>query len=96
MTVTNINGTSPNKCKCGSWIQHWRNYSGQTARICRAKGCSNTTKVGAHVQKDVAYDSKWYIVPFCSTHNALPSTTKIELVAGTNFMSANVSNTCGK
>jgi hypothetical protein len=28
MTVYNINGTSDNTCKCGSWLAHWKNYSG--------------------------------------------------------------------
>ena len=92
MRVTNINGTSQNKCSCGSWLQHWKNFSGQTATICRALGCSRTDLVGAHVQKDVNYDDKWYIVPFCNSHNR--STGSVELVAGTNLVSANKSLTC--
>ena len=93
MKVKNINGTTQHKCRCGSWLQHWRNYSGQTANECRAKGCSNTASVGAHVQKDVSYDNNWYIVPFCFTHNK--STIPVELVAGTKLVSANKSKTCG-
>ena len=93
MRVKNINGTSQNKCSCGSWLQHWKNYSGQTARICRAKGCSSTDLLGAHVQKAVSYDSSWYIVPFCKAHNhAIGS---IELVDGTRLVSANKNQTCG-
>lgn len=92
MKVKNINGTSDNNCRCGSWLQHWRNYSGQTATICRAKGCSRSDIKGAHVQKDVNYDNGWYIVPFCSLHNK--STEKVELVDGTNLVSANKSLTC--
>ncbi|HHG86728.1 MAG TPA: hypothetical protein ENJ82_18410 [Bacteroidetes bacterium] len=93
MKVKNINGTSLNKCSCGSWMQHWRNFSGQKATICRASGCSNDDLVGAHVQKDVAYDAKWYIVPFCNSHNK--ATGSVELVSGTNLVSANKSKTCG-
>lgn len=93
MKVKNINGTSQNTCKCGSWLQHWKNFSGQTATICRAKGCSRSDIKGAHVQKDVSYDSNWYIVPFCSEHNM--SKESVELVDGTNLVSANVSQTCG-
>jgi len=93
MKVKNINGTSQNRCKCGSWIQHWRNYSGQTATECRARGCSRKDLLGAHVQKDVNYDNNWYIVPFCSEHNK--TLGSIELVSGTNLVSANVRNTCG-
>ncbi len=93
MKVKNINGTSQNRCSCGSWIQHWRNYSGQTATVCRAKGCSGTNLVGAHVQKEVSYDNNWYIVPFCHTHNM--ASGSVELVSGTNLVSANKSKTCG-
>lgn len=94
MKVKNINGTSDNVCSCGSWIQHWRNFSGQTATICRALGCSRTDLSGAHVQKDVNYDNSWYIVPFCGAHNN--ATGSIELVAGTNLVSANKKLTCDK
>jgi hypothetical protein len=93
MKVKNINGTSQNKCRCGSWLQHWKNFSGQTATICRAKNCSRTDMLGAHVQKDVNYDDKWYIVPFCNMHNH--STGSVELVEGTTLVSANKSLTCG-
>jgi len=94
MRVKNINGTSQHTCKCGSWIQHWRNYSGQIATECRAAGCSRKDLVGAHVQKDVSYDSSWYIVPFCNMHNQ--SKQKVELVANTVLVSANVATTCGR
>lgn len=93
MKVKNINGTSQNRCNCGSWIQHWRNFSNQTATVCRALGCSRTDLVGAHVQKDVSYDFNWYIVPFCNAHNS--ASGSVELVNGTNLVSANKSKTCG-
>lgn len=92
MKVKNINGTSQRNCKCGSWIQHWRNFSNQIATECRALGCSRKDLVGAHVQKDVDYDNSWYIVPFCSAHNQ--ANISIELVVGTNLVSANKSQTC--
>lgn len=93
MRVKNINGTSQNKCKCGSWLKHWRKYSGQIATVCRASGCSRTDLLGAHVQKDVNYDNRWYIVPFCSAHNH--ASYSIELVTGTILVSANKNQTCG-
>lgn len=92
MKVKNINGTTQNRCRCGSWLQHWKNYSGQSATICRALGCSRKDLLGAHVQKDVSYDNNWYIVPFCNRHNK--ATTSIELVAGTILVSANKKKTC--
>ena len=57
MRVKNINGTSQTVCNCGSWLQHWRNFSNQQATICRALGCGRNDLVGAHVQKDVSYDN---------------------------------------
>jgi hypothetical protein len=93
MNVKNINGTSKYTCKCGSWINHWRIYSGQIAAECRAAGCSNKDIVGAHVQKDVTNDDNWYIVPLCNSHNSAVGT--ITLVADTKLVSANVANTCG-
>jgi len=94
MKVKNINGTSQTNCSCGSWIQHWRNFSGQQATICRAIGCSRYDIVGAHVQKDVTYDSSWYIVPFCNAHNH--ASGAVELVSGTVLVSANKKMTCEK
>ena len=92
MIVKNINGTSPNKCKCGSWLKHWRNFCGQIAIECRVKGCSRKDLVGAHVQKDVSYNNDWYIVPFCHEHNSVSGS--IELVVGTKLVFANKSLTC--
>jgi hypothetical protein len=91
--VKNINGKHENKCKCGSWLQHWRNFSGQTVTTCRVSRCSRTDILGAHVQKAIDYDNIWYIVPLCNLHNN--STGSVELVEGTTLVSANVSQTCG-
>lgn len=94
MKVRNLNGTTPYRCRCGSWLNHWKRFSGrQQANICRAKGCSNYATVGAHVQKYGYYDFSWYIVPFCYTHNMASSS--IELINGTTLVSANKSLTCG-
>ncbi len=95
MKVTNINGTSDNKCKCGSWIKHWEKLSEQTADQCCVKGCTSDAKVGAHVQRSGGTNN-WYIVPFCYTHNASSEDSVLELNVGTQLVSANVSETCGK
>ena len=70
-----MNGTSPNKCKCGSWIQHWEIFGQRNAIVCAAKTCIETDLVGAHVQKDVNNDNAWYIVPFCEEHNSATGLT---------------------
>lgn len=92
MKVKNINGTATRSCKCGSWIEHWRNFSNQTATICRAKGCSRKDIVGAHVKKCNSTDNYEYIVPFCNFHNQ--QSDCIELVDGTVLTPANKNNTC--
>lgn len=87
MKVKNINGKTINKYNERSWLQHWRNFSGQTSVICRAKGCFRTDLTGAQVQKDIEYDYGWYIVPLCNLHNNFAGS--IELTAGTNLVSVN-------
>lgn len=92
MKVKNINGTSSRSCNCGTWIEHWRNFSGQTATICRAKGCSNKDIVGAHVKKCNSVDENEYIVPFCRFHNS--QSECIEINDGTVLTPANKNKTC--
>jgi len=36
MKVNNVNGTSDNTCKCGSWLEHWKNLASHTSVVlCR-------------------------------------------------------------
>ncbi len=95
MKVTNINGTSENTCKCGSWLKHWENFSGTSIPgTCREASCMNKPEVGAHVQKDSLTDKKWYIIPLCSKHNT--KAESLTVMDSTIFVSANVSETCEK
>lgn len=96
MKVKNINGTSDSTCECGSWLDHWKKFSGQSLpTYCSEKTCTKKPEVGAHVQKDNSTDSNWYIVPFCNTHN-LETGKSLEIVDSVKLVSANVSETCGK
>ncbi len=71
MEVKNINGTVDKFCKCGSWLDHWMNYSGQRLPVyCPVAGCYEKAEVGAHIQRDTPADYSWYIVPLCKRHNA--------------------------
>lgn len=92
--VKNINGTSDNDCKCGSWLKHWMKYSGQTANWCSEKSCINKDLVGAHVQKADVSDMSWYIIPLCSSHNK--SSGVLETMESVKFVSANRKETCEK
>lgn len=92
MKLKNINGTAQLNCSCGSWLQHWENYSGQTATYCGEVSCTNTDLVGAHVQKADSYDSAWYIYPLCNKHNQAGGT--LEVSDTYKLVSANKSQTC--
>jgi hypothetical protein len=93
MKIKNINGTSQNTCKCGSWLKHWQKFSGWSLTYCPVDGCLRTDLVGAHVQQDGSNDKRWYICPLCSSHNA--QTGPLD-VGATKLVTANVSETCGK
>ena len=94
MKVRNINGTSQNTCKCGSWLDHWTKFSGKSLpQNCYEIKCTQKPEVGAHVQKETT-DNNWYIIPLCKKHNGLHGET-IDVVSTVTFVSANVSDTCG-
>ena len=96
MKLNNINGTSDKTCACGSWLNHWKNFSDQPVpTLCPALQCLETTELGAHVQKDSATDKSWYIVPLCKTHNG-QTNKSIGVPDSTKLVSANVKETCGK
>ncbi len=94
MKLKNINGTSDNKCACGSWIKHWEKFSGQSTCYCQAKGCLNVDVVGAHVQKANSSDDNWYIYPLCNAHNK--HTGELEVSSTYKLVSANKQKTCEK
>ena len=97
MIVNNINGTSDNSCKCISWLEHWKKFSGRSLpEFCPEENCTQSPEIGAHVQKDssISSDRNWYIVPLCKKHNA--ETGKTLNIFDIPLVSANVSQTCGK
>jgi hypothetical protein len=66
---TNLNGTTGKKCPCGTWLNHWKNYSNQEVGKCSAYGCINEADRGGHVQRKDIDDMSWYIIPICLDHN---------------------------
>jgi hypothetical protein len=95
MKVTNINGTSDNICKCGTWFDHWKKFSGQTITYCPVGKCYEKELVGAHVQKDGTTDRGWYIIPLCKKHNGEKGKS-LNVNDVFKLVSANVNETCGK
>jgi hypothetical protein len=51
-------------------------------------------ELGAHVQKDDLDDTNWYIIPLCVKHSIRAEF--LEIADTTIFVSAHVSETCGK
>jgi len=96
MRVNNINGTSGRTCTCGSWLDHWKYFSGQALPVyCPEVKCTQKPEVGAHVQVGSSTDSNWYIIPLCKKHNE-ETGKSIDISDYVALVSANVSNTCGK
>jgi hypothetical protein len=94
MKVNNVEGTSDNTCKCGSWLKHWQKYGGAGTPSCSIVNCGGTHIVGVHVQQDSATDKSWYVVPLCTGHDG--KATSLTIKDGVTLASANVSQTCGR
>lgn len=93
--VTNINNTPMHTCKCGSWLAHWQNFSGQASLICPEINCNEPATDGAHVQLLsglLGHDQRWYIVPLCRAHNHAPKALAIS--DNVALVSANKRETC--
>jgi hypothetical protein len=93
MKLRNINGTSDTLCSCGSWLAHWKRFSGQSIEYCQAIGCLNRELVGAHVQKGGgSSDPSWYIYPLCRYHHKYGG--ELEVPDPCTLVSANKKETC--
>ena len=89
----NKNGTGDRLCKCGSWKQHWINYSKKSwPSTCSVSGCNNAPSLGAHIINSSVSGEK--IVPMCDSCNK--KTGEFSLKGGIALVNANVSETCGR
>jgi hypothetical protein len=70
----NVSGTSNDTCRCGSWLEHYKRYSGQSLLRCAVEGCGEWATDGAHVQQHPLnpFVDNTYILPFCHAHNMAP------------------------
>lgn len=86
-------GTSERECKCGSWKQHWINYSHKDwPKSCSVESCTSAPTLGAHVIHSKLVGER--IVPMCDACNKLED--KFAIKSGVSFPSANKSQTCEK
>lgn len=108
MKVKNLEGTGSNVCTCGSWLEHWKKYSGQALPVtCPTLNCKGNPEVGAHVKRvedvklELLYPSAYssmnshYIIPLCSNCNNRFE-EELEVMDTIKLVSANQSETCAK
>src|SRR5437870_7032961 len=95
MKVKNVKGTSEKSCRCGSWLNHWKRFSGKTVSSICAVACLEDATVGGHVQKEGSSDRATYIIPLCDNHNQETEAMEIS-ESKSPLVSANVSETCGQ
>lgn len=89
----NKKGTEDRSCRCGSWKQHWINYSEKSwPEKCSVLGCDKSATLGAHVINSEV--SGEYIIPACDSCNKLSS--EFNLKVETTLVSANRDKTCEK
>lgn len=89
----NKSGTGNRTCSCGTWKQHWLNFSGRSwPDSCSVMGCANEPTLGAHVINNEVSGEK--IVPMCTSCNKL--TGYFDLKGGVQLVNANKSETCQK
>lgn len=89
----NKGGTGGRACSCGTWKQHWLNYSGKAwPASCSVNGCSNPATLGGHITNPSVDGEK--IVPMCASCNSSPSAFNLKV--GVSLPSANKSETCDK
>jgi hypothetical protein len=94
MKVKNLNGTTDNKkCPCGSWLDHWKNNTGDDSPFCAVAACPREAVDGGHVKKK-GDDNTQYIVPLCKTHNGKHG-EELDLLAGTELVPVTSRDKCG-
>ncbi|MCW8113986.1 hypothetical protein [Yersinia intermedia] len=87
MKVKNLNNTAGKVCGCGTWLQHWKNYTKKSNSLCGNLSCGASSEVGAHVKK-VGVAGEHYIVPFCKKCNSISSDDEITIWEGVDLVLA--------
>jgi len=93
MTIVHVQNSPRTPCQCGSWLQHWRNFSVLPVPLhCPEALCREKPEVGAVVKCSDANDAGDYVVPLCKRHSQ--SKAGLEISSFTTFVSADVSQNC--
>jgi hypothetical protein len=90
---SNKGGTADRSCACGTWKQHWINFSQKTwPDQCSVSNCTSKPTLGGHVINSAVTGER--IVPLCDSCNKLSGT--FTLKGGVTVPSANKAETCEK
>jgi hypothetical protein len=91
----NKGGTADRSCKCGSWKQHWLNFSGQPwPEKCSVDGCDKKAEDGGHLYNSLSDSMAEVIVPLCKDCNNPENRAVMALKPGVVKVPANQSETC--
>lgn len=85
MKVVNAKNPLENAGADRTWLDHWRQHSGQKTAICAVQTCLNWVEIGAQVLRKGEEDDTFYVVPLCKRHAleqnlSLDISDKIKLV----------------
>ena len=78
IVIKNRKNTAQYKSKYGSWINHWKKYTGNEPLVCSVKECPNTNLEGSHILIINSKDNNKYIVPLCHYHNEQSNELEID------------------
>ncbi len=94
MKVKNIGGIDLPPCRCGNYINHWKNFSGRRLPYyCPVIGCAEEELFPAFVQMVSSVDSGLYVIPLCKEHSQERETI-LEIDDYCRLISVNVNMTC--
>jgi len=78
MIIVHIQDPPPAPCHCGTWLQHWRNFSVLPLPIhCQEAFCRERPELGAVVKSSDDKDSNFYVVPLCKWHSQAKASLEI-------------------
>jgi hypothetical protein len=84
--------TSDRDCNCGSWKNHWINFSNQDwPASCSVSGCNSKATLGAHILHSNVNGER--IAPMCDSCNM--TSGNFSFKDGTSLSHANASAECG-
>jgi hypothetical protein len=93
MTTVHVQNPPPTPCHCGTWLQHWRNFSVLPLPIhCQEGSCRERPELGVVVKCGDGKDTDCFVVPLCKRHSQ--AKTGMEISSFSMLVSADVTQNC--